>query len=95
MLKDVQDQLEASLDEFFVSMRRDYTQLVTGVASNAERLSRDQRMMRKDVLDLVNDAKLRFERVVGLASPSPEPEVPVAAVADGGANHTFKAPSTG
>lgn len=95
MLKEAQDQLETSLDEIFVSMKRDYTLLVTGVTSHAERLSRDQRMMRKDVLDLVNGAKMRFERVVGLASPSPEPEAPVASVADGGAVDTPDAPRIG
>ncbi|KAK5950264.1 hypothetical protein OHC33_008733 [Knufia fluminis] len=95
MLKDAQDQLEAGLDEIFISMKRDYTQLVTGVRSNAERLPRDQRIMRKEVLDLVNGSKLRFERVVGLASPSPEPEVPADLVADESANNIGEASKSG
>lgn len=74
MLKDVQQELEASMDEIFLSMKRDYTQLVTGISNaNEEHLTRDQRKMRKEALDIVEGARLRFERVVGLASPSPAP----------------------
>lgn len=75
MLKDIQAELEASLDEIFLSMKRDYIQLVTGInAANEERLPREQRKMRKEVLDVIEGARLAFDRVVGLAPPSPPPE---------------------
>ena len=75
ILKEVFEQLDLSIDDIFTSMKRDYLQHVTGINSaSEERLPREQRKMRKDVLDIVNSAMLRFERVVGLASPSPEPD---------------------
>jgi len=95
MLKDVHDQLEASLDEIFLSMKRNYTQLVIAVRGNAERLPREQRMMRKEVLDVVNGAKSIFERVVGLASPSPEPELRAESVADMSNNDALDTRRTG
>lgn len=75
MLRAAGETLETSVDEVFMPLKRDYIQQVTGVsAAQTERLPREQRRMRKDVQDLVNGAAKRFERVLGLASPSPEPE---------------------
>lgn len=75
MLRVAGDTLETSVDEVFMPLKRDYLQQVTGVSvAQAERLPREQRKMRKEVQDLVHGATVRFERVLGLASPSPEPE---------------------
>lgn len=59
-------------------MKRDYVQYIMVInTANTERLPREQRKVREEVNNIVNDAKSRFERVLGLASPSPEPEAPL------------------
>ena len=74
MLKESKKSLMDKTDEIFLSVKRDYTGVIVGDEGNqAQLLPRDQRLLRKAILQIVDGAELRFKRAVGL-EPEEEPE---------------------
>ena len=76
MLKEVKKSLMEKIDDIFMSIKRDYTGVVVGqeASDQAQLLPREQRSMRKTVLDIVDAAELAFKRAVGL---EPEEEIEI------------------
>ena len=75
MLKEAKKSLMDKTDEIFMALKRDYTGVVVGQdeGDQAQLLPREQRALRKAVLDIVDGAELAFKRAVGL-EPEEEPE---------------------
>jgi hypothetical protein len=72
MLKEAKTLLEEKADEIFMSIKRDYTGVVVGQdgVDESKVLPRDQRVMRKTVLEITDGAEMFFKRALGL-----EPEL--------------------
>lgn len=75
LLNEVKEGLLEKVDTIYVAVEREYSSVVLGHGSNtsAAGLPREQRAMRKNVLEIVDGAELIFKRAVGL-EPEPEPE---------------------
>ena len=65
MVSGVEEDMLAKADEVFMAIKRDYTSAVLGdnSLSSSTILPRGQRVMREDVLSIVEDAERIFERV--------------------------------
>ncbi|KAI1623100.1 hypothetical protein EDD37DRAFT_565877 [Exophiala viscosa] len=77
MLSGVKDDLLTKLDAIYIAIKRDYTGVVIGQeqGKTAELLPREQRAMRKSILEVVDGAEMVFKRALGLeAEPAAEPE---------------------
>jgi hypothetical protein len=72
MLKEAKTLLEEQTDEIFMSIKKDYTGVVVGQegVDESKVLPRDQRVMRKTVLEITDVAEMLFKRALGL-----EPEL--------------------
>ncbi len=82
MLKEVKDILLNKVDAVFMAIERDYTTVIIGQeqGKSKEVLPRDQRLMRKAVLEFIDHSETAFKQAVGLepepaAEPDLEPEV--------------------
>lgn len=75
MLNEVKEDLLTKLDAIFMAIKRDYTGVVIGQeqGKRTELLPRDQRALRKAVLENVDGAELIFKRALGL-EPEPLPD---------------------
>lgn len=87
MLKEVKKSLMEKMDEIFMSVKRDYTGVVVGqeAGDQTQLLPREQRSLRKGVLDVVDGAELAFKRAVGL-----EPEEETEIAGDGANDDEFE-----
>ncbi|EXJ55268.1 hypothetical protein A1O7_08194 [Cladophialophora yegresii CBS 114405] len=72
MLKDVKSILLGKVDVVLMAIERDYTGVVVGQEQGRsnEMLPRDQRMMRRAVIEIIDSAETIFKRAVGLESES-------------------------
>ena len=70
MLKQAEDSLHAKADEVFLGIKRDYTSVVVGqdASKKQQLLPREQRALRRGVLDIVEGAESVFKQVLGLKS---------------------------
>ncbi len=75
MLKEVKKSLIGKTDDIFMAIKRDYTGVVVGqeAGDQTQPLPREQRSIRKAVLDIVDSAELVFKRAVGL-EPEEKPK---------------------
>jgi hypothetical protein len=65
LIQDVEKILLAKADEVFLSLKRDYTRVVLGT-SNTKQLPREQRQMRREVLETLEGTEIEFKSVLGL-----------------------------
>ncbi len=75
MLKQAEDSLHVKADEIFWGIKRDYTSVVVGqdASKKQQLLPREQRALRRGVLDIVEGAESVFKQVLGL-EPEAEDE---------------------
>ena len=75
MLKDVEEDLLDKTDKIYMAMEKEYTSIVLGETDRDFVLTREQRAIRKHLLEILDSAELMFKRAVGLEPyPDPEPE---------------------
>ncbi|KIW12407.1 hypothetical protein PV08_09684 [Exophiala spinifera] len=92
MLKELKEELLTKVDAIFMAVQRDYTGVISGIGANHETnaLPREQRTLRKSIVEIVDSAELVFKRALGLeperdSELNPEPEA---------ANETAPQPKT-
>ena len=69
MIKKVREELDDRVDEIFIQIRRDYRSVLGGgdVPKDGQLLPKAQRLVRKEVLHVIEGCGKRFNRVAGLA----------------------------
>jgi hypothetical protein len=72
LIKDIEDFLLEKADQVFISVKRDYESVVLGRQAATHQLPREQRQIRADVNNTVEDMELIFKKVVGLEPETPE-----------------------
>ena len=65
MIKDVKENLDDKVDEIFIQMRRDYRSVLGGanVTQEGQLLPKAQRLVRKELLHLIEGCERRFKRI--------------------------------
>jgi hypothetical protein len=66
LVEEVEKILLAKADEVFFSLKRDYVRAVIGDTGSTTQLPRDQRQMRREVLDILEGIEVEFKSVLGL-----------------------------
>jgi hypothetical protein len=70
LLKGTREQLLEKVDAVYLAIEREYTSVVIGQDTGSSgALPREQRVLRKNVLEIVDSADLKFQQAVGLAPP--------------------------
>jgi hypothetical protein len=70
LLKETREQLLEKVDAVYLAIEREYTSVVIGQDTGSSgALPREQRVLRKNVLEIVDSADLKFQQAVGLAPP--------------------------
>ncbi|OCT44484.1 tat pathway signal sequence [Cladophialophora carrionii] len=89
MLKEMKSILLGKVDAVLTAIERDYTGVVVGQdqGQRHEMLPRDQRMMRRAVIEIIDSAELVFKRAVGLVPDPAEPDTQVQADAEVESKH--------
>lgn len=73
MLRGTREHLLEKVDEVYLAIEREYTSVVIGQDTRASgALPREQRVLRKNVLEIVDGADYKFQQAVGLAPPDEE-----------------------
>jgi hypothetical protein len=72
LIKDIEDFLLEKADQVFISVKRDYESAVLGRQAPTHQLPREQRQIRADVNNIVEDTELIFKKAVGLEPETPE-----------------------
>jgi hypothetical protein len=67
LMESVEENMLAKADDVFLSVKRDYSSaLIGGQSATEEALPRDQRIIRKEVLEIITGSERIFKRVIGL-----------------------------
>ena len=74
LLNEVKEMLLTRMDGIYVAVEREYSSVVVGQQATAGGLPREERIMRKALLEILNGAEMMFKRAVGL---EPEDELMV------------------
>lgn len=75
MVKAAEETMLAKMDEVFLSVKRDYSSAIVGSSSvTGQALPREQRIVRKEVLDVVEGTERVFKQVAGVAFEEEEEE---------------------
>jgi hypothetical protein len=78
LIEDTEKLLLAKADEVFHSIKRDYTRVVVGRDnSNTKQLPREQRQMKRNVLEILEGSELQFKHILedsAVKSDQPDPE---------------------
>lgn len=76
MIKDMKDELDDKIDEIFIKLRRDYLAVLGGgdIPKDGQLLPKAQRLVRKQVLQLIEGCERRFKRVAGIGVESDDNE---------------------
>ena len=78
LIEDTEKLLLAKADEVFHSIKRDYTRVVVGRDnSNTKQLPREQRQMKRNVLEILEGSELQFKQILedsAVKSDEPDPE---------------------
>ena len=73
LMESVEEEMLAKADEVFLSIKRDYSSALIGSQSaTGKALPREQRVVRKEVLEIVNGSEKSFKRVVSLEPEADE-----------------------
>jgi hypothetical protein len=66
LVEEVEKILLAKADDVFLSLKRDFVRAVIGDTGSTTQLPRDQRQMRREVLDILEGTEVEFKTVLGL-----------------------------
>jgi hypothetical protein len=75
LIKEIEDFLLGKADEVFMSVKRDYESVALGRQTSSRQLPREQRQIRTEVNNLIEDAEMIFKKVVGIEPETPKPSV--------------------
>lgn len=75
LIKEIEDFLLGKADEVFMSVKRDYESVVLGRQTSSRQLPREQRQIRTEVNNLIEDTEMIFKKVVGIEPETPKPSV--------------------
>lgn len=66
MIRDQEEIMRGRTDEVFVAVRRDYRAVLSGGDTHGESLPKSQRLLRKDVMNILEGVETEFKQAIGI-----------------------------